>query len=119
MSQIPLYTSTMMNVPREARGYSLGEFLFFKWPSTLDNNRFRVLVEDLAGKWVELGTLQEKVYIPAHQFDPHAKLVVVGRNKKDLQIRFVNEMKRGHLYTLGSTEAGTHLMERYVKQNCF
>lgn len=118
MSQIPLIPNTQMNVPREARGYSIGEFLFFKWPSTLDNNRFRVLVEDLAGKWLELGTLQDKVYIPATHFDPHAKLVVVGRNKRDSEVRFVHEMKRGHLYVLPTTEAGTHMMERYMKQNC-
>ena len=119
MSGITLYTSSEMNVPRIARGYGNDEFLNFTWNPNIESSRFEVLVEDLSGFYKSLGSLKERVYIPAINFPNQAKLIVVGRNKFDKQVRFIGILKRGNLYTLDSSDEGDHVMKKYLPQCAF
>lgn len=115
MSQIPRFTSQVLDgIPRCSRGYSVDEFLNFRWASQIDPTKYRVLIEDLSGRWIELSkTLQPMVYIPNTHFDPHATLVVVGVNKNRQQVRYIGEMTRGDYYELPSDMAGDHTFRKF------
>lgn len=120
MSAIPLYSNTEMNVPRGlskgSRPYGNNEFLFFKWNPILDKSKFNVFVENLDGKWLSLGALNDMIYIPAVHFPHNAILVVVGRNNSGKQVRFTSNMARGKLYVMNSTEEGDHSMQVFSGQ---
>lgn len=117
MSEIPRYHRTELIIPRSARGYGNDEFLLFKWDPSLDPSQFRVLLEDLAGRWVNLGNLNDRVLIPNTYFPQKAYLVIVGRNRRGQQVRYIGEFRRGHFYILESTQAGDHKMTRFIPQH--
>lgn len=117
MSDIPRFHSATLNVPRYVRGYGNDEFIKFDWESSLDPSQFRVLVEDLKGEWRSLGSLKNDVYIPNIYFPQHARLVVVGVNRKGEQVRYSSTLRRGQLYVMESSRAGDHTMVRYIPQN--
>jgi hypothetical protein len=118
MSQIPRFHRTELIVPRSIRGYGPDEFLTFEWDSSIDPTKFRVLTEDLSGRWLQLSpTLTSKVLIPNTYFAPHCLLVVVGLNKDGKQVRWSSEMHRGSHYRLTGTE-GDNYAFRSVRQVC-
>jgi len=114
MSTIPRFHKSELIIPRSARGYGSDEFLNFNWPSLFDSSQFKVFIEDLSGRWVTLGTLQKRVFIPNTYFPAHAMLVVVGKNKNGQQVRFIGTLKRGQLYNLNSVSEGDHSMDSYI-----
>jgi len=44
-------------------------------------------------------------------------LVVVGLNRKGEQVRHLNELRRGHRYTILSSQKGDHYMSRSIPQD--
>ncbi len=117
MSEIARFHRAELIVPRSARGYGNDEFLFFQWDPSIDKTQFRVLLEDLAGRWVNLGNLDKKILIPNTYFPEKAMLVVVGRNRHGDQVRYLDELRRGHFYVLSSSAAGDHPMGRFIPQH--
>lgn len=117
MSEIPRIHRAQLaaGIPRCAKGYGPDEFLHFQLDPRLDPRKFRVLVQDLSARWVELSkTLQTRVLIPNTFFDPHATLVIVGLNEKGQQVRFVSEMSRGYFYVLNGDEPGDHTVQKFI-----
>lgn len=113
MSQIPRFSSDEI-IPRSARGYSPDEFLYFDWVPEIPASRFKVLVEDLSGRWVNLGAVNKRVYVPNTYFPAHATLVIVGANSYGQQVRFISELQRGQKYKLKTADAGDHYVERSI-----
>lgn len=116
MSQISRFHRTQVIIPREIRGYGIDEFLHFQYDPSLNPSRFRILVEDLAGRWVNIGTLKNKVYIPNTYWPNNAKLVVVGTNNAGQQVRYLGVLKRGSLYVMTSSTPGDHSMQVFAPQ---
>lgn len=116
MSEISRFHRTQVIIPREIRGYGKDEFIQFQYDPSLDASKFRVLVEDLAGRWVELGKLANKLFVPNTYWPNNAKLVVVGTNRFGQQVRFVGTLNRGALYVLGTSSAGDHGMKVFSQQ---
>lgn len=117
MSEIPRFHSAELIIPRSARGYSNNDFIQFNWIPSIDPSQFRVLVEDLSGRWINLGTLKERVLIPNTYFPEHAYLIVVGKNRHDQQVRYIGTLRRAQLYILDSSKEGDHTMRRFIPQN--
>lgn len=117
MSNIPRYHRTELIVPRSARGYGTDEFLYFSWDPALEPALLRVLVEDLSGRWINLGTVKKSVFIPNVYFPNQANLVVVGRNRKGEQVRFFGRLRRGQFYILPGSKAGDYIMRRMIPQH--
>jgi hypothetical protein len=110
MSQIPRFHRTELIIPRSARGYATNEFLYFRWHPSVNPCDYRILVEDLSGRWVTLGQLDKQVFIPNTYFPADATLAIVGHNPKGTQTRFTGNLTRGATYELGPAMPGDHLM---------
>ena len=115
MSEIPRFHRNQLDgIPRCARGYYPGEFIHFQWSVNLDPKKFRVIIQDLAGRNVSLGHLRPMVLLPNHFFDPHAPLVVVGLNDKGQQIRYIGELTRGNHYSITTYFPGDQTMLKSI-----
>lgn len=117
MSEIPRATSqTLDGIPRCAKGYSSDDFLFFQWTSNINPNSFKVILEDLAGRWVGLGPVQSRVLVPNTYFAPNAMLIVAGLNKRGEKVRYIGTLSRGNMYVLYTDSIGDHTMQKYLPQ---
>lgn len=117
MSEITRATSqTLCGIPRCARGYNSDDFLFFQWTANINPTAFKVIVEDLAGRWVNLGPIQSRVLVPNTYFGPYAKLIVVGLNKNGHQVRYIGVLSRANMYVLHTDRMGDHTMQKYLPQ---
>lgn len=119
MSEIPRFHRAQLDgIPRCARGYYPNEFIYFKWDKDLlkqiNPSEFKVIFQDLAGRNVSLGKLQQRVLLPNHFFDPHAPLVVVGLDKRGYQVRYIAELTRGNQYELMSATPGDQTMNKSI-----
>jgi len=114
MSEIPRLNRGSSGIPRCAKGYGPGEFLYFQWIASIDPLKFKVIVEDLAGRWINLGPIRTQVLIPNTYWDPHATLIVVGTNKSGQQVRYIGEMTRGNMYVLHTDQPGDSTMQKYL-----
>ena len=118
MSEIPRFDSAELIIPRSARGYNPDEFLYFSLDKSLDASKFRVLLEDLAGRWVNLGNPTDRVFVPNTYWPEKAMLIVVGQNSGGEQVRFLSTLKRGNHYALRGSQGGDRSAVMMIPTSC-
>lgn len=118
MSGIPRFDTTQLGIPRSVRGYNPDEFIYVDLDSSLDASKFRVLLEDLSGRYISLGSPLSRVFLPNTVFGENAMLVVVGTNKSGEQVRFLSTLKRGEKYVLRGSKGGDYRIQRSIPTSC-
>ena len=101
MADIPRTSWTYYSTPRKARGYISSDFIYFIVPNTLTMNNYKIMVEDLSGKWKFINYLNKRVLLPSVIYSPYSKIAIVGVNGNGESVKYVGTLLRSASYILG------------------
>lgn len=115
---IPYASQNFMSLPQYVPGrVNTDDFVYFKWPRSLNPQQYSVLVEpnDTAGgSFRTLGTLSDAVGLPVVYFNAESMIGVVPTNNGQLPA-FWSRLNRGSTYVIPDVgkQPGVFSMDRH------